>query len=544
MDGAEDSDKRRLENEKVDPKTVPFWTSARFALALLGFFGYVVLYALKANLSVAIVCMLNYTAINELKEDKPGDNVTVIINITNEHQCGSDGATNKTKISKDGEFVWNAELQGLILSSFFWGYLVTQVPGGWMSEKFGSKLVWGWFMFATIIASFFMPIAARISPILFIILRIIQGLGEGVVWPATSFLWARWAPPLERSRLVGFTFAGAQIGNVIAMPVSALLCDYGFAGGWPSIFYVFGIIGMVWWVLWMFLVAETPAVHPRISDIERRYINQCLGNLEEVTKKRRAMGTPWRAIFRSKAVMAICVGHACANWGSYLLLTNMPTYMKQVLHFDIKSNGTLSAIPYIVFWAMINVASVIADKLRIKGIKTVTVRKISFAIGNIVPAFFLVITGFVPCEHPFIAVAMLTLSVGFCGFQYPGCFVNHADIAAPFAGILFGLSNSCATIPGIIAPYLVGVLTPNKTQEEWRVVFYISAVIYVIGAVVFGLFAQGEPREWVKPYLQCRPSQEDEEKAIALAANGAGEELQDIKPTFEVGTNEEKTKLA
>ena len=82
-------------------------------------------------------------------------------------------------------------------------------------------------------------------------------------------------------------------------------------------------------------------------------------------------------------------------------------------------------------------------------------------VGNIVPAFFLVITGFVPCEHPFIAVAMLTLSVGFCGFQYPGCFVNHADIAAPFAGILFGLSNSCATIPGIIAPYLVGVLTPN-----------------------------------------------------------------------------------
>ena len=66
----------------------------------------------------------------------------------------------------------------------------------------------------------------------------------------------------------------------------------------------------------------------------------------------------------------------------------------------------------------------------------------------------------------------------------------------------------------------------------------------MIGAVVFGLFAQGEPREWVKPYLQCRPSQEDEEKAIALAANGAGEELQDIKPTFEVGTNEEKTKLA
>lgn len=60
-----------------------------------------------------------------------------------------------------------------------------------------------------------------------------------------------------------------------------------------------------------------------------------------------------------------------------------------------------------------------------------------------------------------MAVAMLTISIGFCGFQYPGCFVNHADIAAPFAGILFGLSNTCATIPGIIAPYLVGKMTPN-----------------------------------------------------------------------------------
>lgn len=69
-------------------------------------------------------------------------------------------------------------MQGLILGAFFWGYLITQVPGGWLSERYGSKIVWGWFMFACIIASFFMPISAHISPFLFIILRIIQGLGQ------------------------------------------------------------------------------------------------------------------------------------------------------------------------------------------------------------------------------------------------------------------------------------------------------------------------------------------------------------------------------
>ncbi len=84
--------------------------------------------------------------------------------------------------------------------------------------------------------------------------------------------------------------------------------------------------------------------------------------------------------------------------------------------------------------------------------------------GTLGPGILLIATGFISCHHPYAAVALLTLAVGFSGFQYPGCMVNHVDIASPFAGILFGISNTFATIPGFVAPYVVGVITVDVSS--------------------------------------------------------------------------------
>jgi len=81
--------------------------------------------------------------------------------------------------------------------------------------------------------------------------------------------------------------------------------------------------------------------------------------------------------------------------------------------------------------------------------------------GTLVPGALLIATGYMPCDSPYSAVAVLSLAIGFSGFQYPGCMVNHVDIAPPFAGILFGISNTAATVPGVISPYTVGLLTTN-----------------------------------------------------------------------------------
>ena len=88
-----------------------------------------------------------------------------------------------------------------------------------------------------------------------------------------------------------------------------------------------------------------------------------------------------------------------------------------------------------------------------------------FFLGSLLPAIFLVATGYVTCATPYVGVVMLAIAVGFSGFQYGGFLVNHVDIAPRYAGLLFGISNTAATLPGIIAPYTIGKITTNVSQH-------------------------------------------------------------------------------
>lgn len=527
MSSAKEASSNGGGEEKATEKEVPWICTKRVALALVAFLGFVNLYALRVNMSVAMVCMVNHTAINERYMASQGNvtqhhyqpvsegNDTVV---EDEHRCSLSAANTKKQIM-DGEFDWDKETQGILLGGFFWGYIVTQIPGGLLSQRFGGKRVFGYFMLLAAIATLFSSLSARVSPYLLLFMRIINGVGQGVVFPAVHDIWAKWAPPLERSKLIGFSHAGAQIGNVLTFPLSAILCDYGFDNGWGSIFYVFGIVGIVWFCLWMFIAADTPAQHRSITKGERDYIETSLGTGQIPHIPMR--DTPWRAFATSMPVWAIVVAHTCSNWGTYTLLTNMPAYMKEVLKFDIKSNGLFSAIPYLVFWLCINIGGVIADYLRQHGWQTKTVRKIMLAVGNIGPAILLIATGFVPCTSAYLAIGVLSLATGCIGFQFPGALVNHVDIAPPFAGVLFGISNTVATIPGFISPYVVKRLTVHSTQAEWQIVFYIAAAIYAVGCTFYCVFADGEIQDWVKPYL----TQKDQELKEVLPGKLAIEPL-------------------
>ncbi|XP_076450040.1 putative transporter slc-17.2 isoform X2 [Babylonia areolata] len=448
----------------------------------------------------------------------------------------------------DGEFQWPKEIQGLVLGSFFWGYLLTQVPGGWLASRYGGKRVLGYCMCACSVLTLLMPLAARADYRVLMVMRILAGVCQGVVWPAMALLWAGWAPPLEMGKLAGFCYAGSQIGNVLTFPIAGLLCEYGFDGGWPSIFYVLGVYGLLWFVLWMFLVFDSPACHPRITPQERHYIQTCL-------RDRTSAGTlrnkdiPWRKILTSKAVWAIVLSHMCANWGTYTFLTNIPTYMKEVLKFDIKQNGLLSSLPYIGFWAAINVSGNLFDWLQSRGwLSTTAARKISNTLGELCPALLVIGVGFVDCSQPVLGVALLTVGVAMCGFQYgAGFIVNNGDIAPRFAGIIFGLSNTFATIPGFLAPTAIGIITRNQTQEQWRIVFFISAAIYLVGTVIFLLFGSGELQSWARlqDSSQDHPQLEVKDGAAMLevggAAAGQGKESSDGLLTSAADADDEVT---
>lgn len=513
------TDNNRAEKALLDPKEVPWWTSSRIGLAILGFFGFINVYALRVNMSVAIVCMVNKTAIQtnaSLQSQQANAGCGLVPAYSN---------ASATFTFEDGEYVWDKTTQGSILGAFFWGYLVTQIPGGWIATKFGGKKVFGWSMLMATIATLITPVAANVSYIFLIVLRILVGFSSGAVFPAMHALWGNWAPPMERSKLTAFTYAGAQVGNVITFPVAAVLCKYGFAGGWPSIFYVLGISSFIWFFFWMLLVSDSPMEHKRISKIEREYIMLSLAESKH-SEEGEKLDVPWKSILTSLPVIAIVVSNVTSDWGAYTLLTNIPSYMNDVLRLDITANGLYSALPYVAFWIIINVAGWLADFFRERGYMNTTVTRKSFdAFGKIVPAIMLIALGYVDCSKQAAAIAILVLAVSLTGFQYSGFLVNHVDIAPPFAGILFGITNSIASVTGFISPAVVGVITKeSQSREQWQIVFYVAAAIYLFGAVFYLIFGSGELQHWAREQretelsIEMEPLKKDQEKPPTEAA--------------------------
>jgi ACS family sodium-dependent inorganic phosphate cotransporter len=176
------------------------------------------------------------------------------------------------------------------------------------------------------------PWCAKTNVYLLLTVRIIEGVFEGVTYPCIHAVWSRWAPPLERTKLATLAFSGSYVGTLVSMPVSAYLAT---VLGWPSIFYFFGVVGLVWFVIWWILVAESPAEDPRISKGELEYIQKCLGNVDA----KRNITHPWKEIFTSLPVLAIVVAQFSDSWGFYMLLTELPKFMKGSIHFFLLSSG-------------------------------------------------------------------------------------------------------------------------------------------------------------------------------------------------------------
>nr|KAG5698155.1 hypothetical protein BaRGS_001750 [Batillaria attramentaria] len=518
---------------------MPWWTSQRLLLSIICFFGFVSLYAQRVNLSIAIVSMVDHTNLEHgadagadaqnasiSYQNTNGTTVQVFYPATTTTTTAAPNITERcpdlAKAARKGEFKWSKELQGFILGAFFWGYLVLQVPGGRVSERLGAKRVIAICMFPVAILNIISPWCARASPYLFMVVRIFVGLGEGVMYPAAQALWSRWAPPNERSRLIGFSYAGGQFGNAIIFPIGGFLCAYGFDGGWPSVFYVIGAVGFIWCVVWMVFASDSPDQNRWISDIEKKYIQFSIGERAKIKKGR---ATPWKAIFTSRAMWAIIVAHMCGNYGAYMLLTQIPTYMKEVLKFDIKANGVFSMLPYLTFWFFITVSGMLADLLISKEILSIAwTRKLMACIGMIGPGSFLIGTGFMECDQQTEAVIMLTIAVGLCGFHFSGYFINHGDIAPPYAGTLFGITNTAAT----------------GERKEWQTAFYVAAAIYFFGALFYVLMGQGEIQPWADS-----DDPDDEMTAEEEEEMGVGFGLHEItEKVDEVDEEEEEAKAA
>jgi ACS family sodium-dependent inorganic phosphate cotransporter len=374
---------------------------------------------------------------------------------------------------------WNMQTQGLVLSSFFIGYLLLQVVGGRLADRFGGKVVLAAGVLLWSLFTILTPPAAMLGLGVLIVTRILMGMGEAVTFPSLYALFSRWVPLTERSRAIGLANSGIPLGSVCALVVTPYIVQ---AFGWPWVFYLFGALGAIWYVFWRRAVTATPAEHPLVTPEELALIEADSGSGAS------GNAVPWKALLTSMPVWAIIVAHFCNNWSLYVLLSWMPTFVNKGLGVDYASVGWVTMIPSIASFFFLNAAGGIADKLIARGMPVGRVRKLMQSIGFGGLALSLAIVGHV--DSVWMAITIMTLGnlVGAC--VTGGFAVNHMDIAPKHAGTLMGITNTAGTIPGIIGVYVSGLIL--ELTGSWALVFEVAAGITLFGLVFFAVFSSGK----------------------------------------------------
>lgn len=397
-----------------------------------------------------------------------------------------------------GEFHWTSETVGFVDSSFFWGYIITQIPGGFLAARFSPTRLFGCAIACSSLMNLFIPLATLYSPYLVMAVRVCQGLVEGVTYPSCHGIWRWWAPPLERSRLATLAFCGSYGGAVLGMPISGFLADN---ISWQAPYYFYGCAGLVWFTAWLWLAFESPSKHPSISPREQYYIEQSIGAAGSTTQPT-IFNTPWARVFTSLPVWAIIVANFARSWTFYLLLITQPKYFGEVFEMDLTKGSTLAALPHLVMTIIVPFGGQLADYLRRKEIMTTTnVRKLFNCGGFGGEAIFLLVVGYT--RDKTVAIMALIFAVGSSGFAISGFNVNHLDIAPRYASILMGISNGVGTLSGMICPIITEHVTENhKTKEiletEWQYVFATASGIHFVGVIFYGIFASGELQDWAE----------------------------------------------
>jgi ACS family sodium-dependent inorganic phosphate cotransporter len=371
-------------------------------------------------------------------------------------------------IAMKAQFDWSATEEGFVLSAFFVGYLLMMAASGALANRYGGKIVLGlavlWWSLFTVLT----PPAAFLSLSALVLARIALGLGEAAVFPASINLIGRWVPAATRTRAVTAFISCIHLGTVFALPITGWLID---RFSWPIPFYVFGILGFLWVAVWFTGVGSGE----RTATAETSEAPAAI---------------PWGRLMRLPCVWAIVMGHFCANWTLYVLLAWLPTYFKATFGVTIVNAGLLSGAPWLVAFLSANVAGHIADELLRRGRSPTFVRKLMQCTGLIGAAVgLLMLRDVTSITGGFVLVCFTTGSIALC---LAGYAPNGLDIAPRYADVIFGISNTFATLPGIFGVAVTGWLIDRT--HSFTAPFVLSAAVALFGALFFLIFASGERR--------------------------------------------------
>nr|XP_020137329.1 solute carrier family 17 member 9 [Microcebus murinus]XP_020137330.1 solute carrier family 17 member 9 [Microcebus murinus] len=377
-------------------------------------------------------------------------------------------------VAMSQDFGWNKKEAGVVLSSFFWGYCLTQVVGGHLGDRIGGEKVivlsasaWGSITAAT-------PLLEHLGGahlVCMTLSRVLMGLLQGVHFPALTSLLSRKVRESERAFTYSTVGAGSQVGTLLTGVVGSALLEW---HSWQSVFYFSGGLTLLWaWCVHRYLLREKDLV-------------LALGVLARGLPVSRHSKVPWRQLFRKPSVWAAVFSQLCSACSFFTLLSWLPTFFQET--FPQAKGWVFNVVPWLVAIPASVFSGFLSDHLVCQGYRPVTVRKFMQVMGLGLSGIFALCLGHT--SNFLQSVVFASASIGLQTFNHSGISVNIQDLAPSCAGFLFGVANTAGAVAGVVGVCLGGYLI--ETTGSWTYLFNLVAITSNLGLCTFLVFGQAQ----------------------------------------------------
>ena len=381
------------------------------------------------------------------------------------------------------QFGWSEAQVGIVFSSFYFGYMFTMILGGYLADKYGGKYVLGLGVLAWSLFTFLTPIFAYQGFFAIFLIRVLLGLGEGVAFPSIHSLYARWIPFTERTRVIAITNSGISAGTVFGFAVTTIIITM---YSWELVFYLFGLLGIIWSFFWFKGFSSMPSENKKISDYELSKI------LNEAPSSENAKKVPFKNLISNLPFLAITVATFCNNWVLFTFISYMPKYVNSDisiggLGISLESDTFLILIilPAVIGVISLLVGGFIVDILIKQGLRVIVARKLFNSIGFFGAGVLIYL---IPYQTSVEITLILLCLINFCiGMAAGGFGVNHADIGPNYTGNLFGIAGSIGMIAAVFSPLAAGFILENT--NSWFLIFNISTIVLFFGGLFYLFFS-------------------------------------------------------
>lgn len=375
------------------------------------------------------------------------------------------------------EFGFDKLTMGLIFSAFTWAYALGQVPGGWLGDRFGPRGV-----LSTIVGywSVMTMVTAQSAGFLsFWVIRFLFGLGEAGAFPTATRAMQLWYTKAERGFVQGITHSFSRFGAAIVPPIAVAIM---VAWGWQAVFYVFGISGLVWVLLFFLVYRNIPEEHRWVNKAELAHIRGLdeNGEIKQGIDIKKKPKVPWKVLLSSSNMWYIMAAYFCYNYCLYFFLTWLPSYLVTHQHFSIVKMGLFASLPLFAGVVGDTVGGIVTDKILAKTKNMKLARKIVAIPCFSGAAIFLIPAA--QTSNPYVAVYCLTASAFFLECIIGPAWAVPMDVGGEYSGTVSGMMNMAGNIGGALSPIVFGALTQ---AGMWGAPFYVEVGLLLIGSIIW-----------------------------------------------------------